>query len=342
VKARATGEVSVVLLRPIIEAARRAGVDVGALCAAIALDPAKLDDADAAVSGLQVIGAWLEAERLSGDAVIGLHAGEHAPRAGMFDLLDYAVMSAATFGEALERLARYYRILSDFVQLTVERDGDALRFAHRGQTAAFAPMRHAWDAFVAIIVVRARAAFGDAFRPRAVSWVHAAPAELGEHRRLLAGVELAFGQPLNEIVFDAAAAERAIPSADPALGRVMARLADALLAETPDAEEDLAAQTRRVVRERMRGSDVTLEDAAAALRLSARTLQRRLADAGTTYHALVDEERRAAAAQYLASGRVSVREIAFLLGYTQPHAFHRAFRRWHGVTPAAWRAARKK
>ena len=67
------------------------------------------------------------------------------------------------------------------------------------------------------------------------------------------------------------------------------------------------------------------------------SLQRRLAASGFSYNEVLDAMRRDAAAQYLAGESFSIGEIAFLLGYSEPAAFHRAFKRWHGITPAAYR-----
>jgi AraC-like DNA-binding protein len=73
-----------------------------------------------------------------------------------------------------------------------------------------------------------------------------------------------------------------------------------------------------------------------------RTLQRRLADAGVTYNEVLEATRRDAAEQYLAGRVLSIGEIGYLLGYSEPAAFHRAFKRWHGVTPAAFRMQNEK
>ncbi len=70
-----------------------------------------------------------------------------------------------------------------------------------------------------------------------------------------------------------------------------------------------------------------------------RTLQRRLARAGTSFEALCDDARRTAAETYLRDTTLSISEVTYLLGYSEPAAFHRAFKRWHGKTPLAFRQA---
>lgn len=78
------------------------------------------------------------------------------------------------------------------------------------------------------------------------------------------------------------------------------------------------------------------------LAMTPRTLQRRLARAGTSFESLCDHARKQAARTYLADTTLSIAEVTYLLGYSEPTAFHRAFRRWHGTTPQAFRTRTAK
>ncbi len=76
------------------------------------------------------------------------------------------------------------------------------------------------------------------------------------------------------------------------------------------------------------------------LATSARTLQRRLASEGSSFQEVVEEWRKEAARRHLSDSTLAIAELAFLLGYSEPAAFHRAFKRWFGVTPQGYRRGR--
>ena len=112
--------------------------------------------------------------------------------------------------------------------------------------------------------------------------------------------------------------------------------AAAIVAAMPQTDS-LAAKVRRAIASRISQGDVQIENVAHTLAMSTRSLQRRLAGEGVSYQELLDEVRRNAASSYLAQNRLAIGEVGYLLGYSEPAAFHRAFKRWHGVTPQAYR-----
>jgi AraC-like DNA-binding protein len=124
---------------------------------------------------------------------------------------------------------------------------------------------------------------------------------------------------------------------DPILRGVLERHADEIAARMPEAD-DLAAAIRRVLASGLEHGPVRMGVVARDLGLSARTLQRRLAAIGLTYQAVVDRACREAAERQLAASTLALAEIAYLLGYSEPAAFHRAFKRWTGLTPQTFRA----
>jgi len=88
------------------------------------------------------------------------------------------------------------------------------------------------------------------------------------------------------------------------------------------------------------GSDMRIEALARQLAMSPRTLQRRLAAEQVSYQELLDDARKEAAARYLGESTLAICEVAYLVGYSEPAPFHRAFKRWYGMTPENFRRQR--
>ena len=128
---------------------------------------------------------------------------------------------------------------------------------------------------------------------------------------------------------------------DPILQRVLEGHAESI---TPRvlAMDGLAVDVRRVLASRLANGEIDVELVARHLGMSTRTLQRRLAAAGLSYQELLDETRREAAERCIANSSLSIGEIAYLLGYSEPAAFHRAFKRWMGVAPQAFRQRQRE
>ena len=104
------------------------------------------------------------------------------------------------------------------------------------------------------------------------------------------------------------------------------------------AGRSLKDQTKGILKRRLAGQPPRLEDIAVELRMSARTLQRKLLEEGVTFHALMKEARREMAQHYLGQPSLELNETAYLLGYEDPNSFIRAFHRWEGTSPGEWRS----
>jgi AraC-like DNA-binding protein len=129
------------------------------------------------------------------------------------------------------------------------------------------------------------------------------------------------------------------PDDVPEMERV--RQANEMIARLP-VMSAVALEVRRVLASRVAGGDTRIGSVAKALMKSARSLQRQLAAEGLTYQELVDATRKEAAERYLADSPLPIAEVAYLLGYSEPAAFHRAFQRWNGETPRAFRLERTR
>ena len=114
----------------------------------------------------------------------------------------------------------------------------------------------------------------------------------------------------------------------------MERHAEALLAKLPSLTDSVVDRVQRVLSGVLGEGDASLGAVARKLRMSERTLQRKLAEESASYDALLDAMRHELAVRYLADRKIAIAEVAYLLGYSEPSPFHRAFKRWTGVTPS--------
>lgn len=291
-------------------------------------------DADARIPLPLEESLWAAAAEAAGDPLFGLHAAESV-RAGGFDVLDYVVRTAPTLRASLERLARYNRLLHDAAAFTLVPGPSVLRVEHGLGTPARPASPQAAEFTLASLVVVGRQLL-PRLRIAQVQFAHDALGPVAEYQRVF-GIAPRFGTSGNALSFPAGLMDLALPAADPVLSRIVTAHAEQALAALPPVDESLAVQVRRLVAARLPAGPPPLEQVARELHLTGRSLQRRLKAQGQGYAGLVDEVRRELALRYVADRRLALGEVAYLLGFSEPSAFHRAFRRWTGATPAAFR-----
>lgn len=179
---------------------------------------------------------------------------------------------------------------------------------------------------------------GLGWQPRSVLLPHARPADPAPYRRVF-GLIPSFDAEKMALVFAADWLRHPLPDADPIIYRILQRRANELPAKI---YHDLASRVRRIACNLIHCGSGSLESAAEVLSMHPRTLDRHLQRSGTSYRLLREECAEAHACHLLLETELPVAEIAARLHYSNPPAFTRAFRRWTGSTPAAWRAARRK
>jgi AraC-like DNA-binding protein len=333
-----TGDVkptsSVRVLFALLAVLERAGVDRRRFLADVGIDETVLADDEGRVSFERLEHAWESAPEWTNDSDFGLHFAEQTSM-GAFDVVDYAAQSSACIGDAFDRLARYQRLLHDAVRLAIEVRGDSVHIEHRVDSMAQGIPRHAAEAAIASWVLRARALTKVEIAPIEVSFRHAAPRDCSEHHRILR-CPIRFESETNALVLSRQDFARPITTSDSRLGALLDRHAELILARLPP-HDGLVTDVRAALTEAMKSGDASLAAIAKRLGKSTRTLQRRLADEGIRFDEVLEALRRELAFRYLAEPALSIGEVAFLLGYSDTTAFHRAFKRWAGETPQSYR-----
>lgn len=277
---------------------------------------------------------WTQAARLAGDEQFGIHLCELLTADGMGPL-GFAVRSSATLGEAYQRVGRYLRLLVLGPVVELHDDGEVARVRHLPPTTGPAPSRHAVEFLLGNLVSMARKGVGPGLTPKATRFRHAPPGRLDAHRALF-GRDVRFDQDHDEIQLDRGLLAHPQPRAEPALALVLDRHITSLLAAEP-AEQAFLDRVNAALATELERGEPSLAMVASRLHMSPRTLQRRLREEGTSLTERLDRIRQALATRHLSESTRSIGEVAFLLGFSEVSTFHRAFRRWTGVTPVAYR-----
>lgn len=323
--------VSASYVRSLLETIEQQGVARADALRGLPLDEAQLAQANGRVA-LGVMGLlWQRGLQLTGDAGLGLKLGTQA-RPATFNVLGHALMNCATLGQALELMLRYQRLVSEAGTLSARRMADTVVLEYRAQPG-LALLPQQVEGIVAGILSQSRWLAGRPVRPRTMAFAHALQAAPDAYRSAL-GVLPDFEAPLTLLELSAADLAAPLPQSDAAMCALHCRLADGLLEALPPigfvsgfARQWLASAAPGAMR---------IDDLAAALATSVRTLQRQLAKEQVHWTVLADGARRDMALRLLQSG-MTLEAAAQALGYHDASSLSRAVRRWSGQTPGRLR-----
>ncbi|MBA3692748.1 MAG: AraC family transcriptional regulator [Acidobacteria bacterium] len=330
-------EIPVNSVLKIISTAAAAGIRTEKLCRHAKFDTATLEDADNQILFKQLTKFYQHAARLTGDDAFGLHVGERdSPKS--YGLLGYVAINSRTVGEALNRLIRFQQIRTRASRFSLEIVSGRARLAYTYQTNDISPeeRRHESEETLCSIMEFGRRMTGFNWIPSEVHFEHARPQNVSEHERIFRA-PIRFGKPLTQFVFDSDFLKTPLAQADLTLGSLLERQAEELLAKSPKEEKTFVHPVRRLMLENLGGSELRMETVCRNLGSSKRTLQRKLTEEGSTYQKLLEETQYEMSTFYLRQPEITIGEISASLGFSEPSAFHRAFRRWAGITPQAFR-----
>jgi AraC-like DNA-binding protein len=314
----------------LVEGLGRLGYDIDALLNASGLSRAAFRDPDARISCEACGAIFVAAQQARPMRNLSLHLAQHVP-IGAFPLIDYLVVTAETVGDGLKQLGRYFKLSEGHIRFEFYEDDDPIR------VVLDSPIGFNLEFLLSIGILHMRGETDGRFTAMAMSCTNALD-DPEEHVRVLhcpVHDRAAWsGWLIARDVWRLPLRRR-----DSILRGVLERHADALVASIPQVD-GIIRDVRRALATRIAGGDASIEAIARELATAPRTLQRRLSAAGSSFQALVEQTRREAAERYLAASTLSIAEIGYLLGYSEAAAFHRAFKRWNGETPHAFRRRR--
>ncbi len=272
---------------------------------------------------------------LSNEPGMGLKLGSEE-RIERYDPIAIAALCARTFRDSLSRMARYKRLVCPEELRIVEKGKEcSVQFvwllAEKEEPTTLIDLCFAW------VVTIGRLGIGSGFKPLRIEFKRPE-----KNRRLYEnhfGCSVKFGVRHNKMIFRRDDLDQPFLTHNPEILEMLGPQLDNELTRK-FAEQSLDDQIKEILKRLLAGQKPRLEDVALELRVSTRTLQRRLLEERLTFQKLIEEARRELAQHYLMQSSLELNQTAYLLGYEDSNSFIRAFHKWEGMSPGEWRSAR--
>ncbi|MDD9934305.1 MAG: AraC family transcriptional regulator [Myxococcales bacterium] len=338
------GTIGVDLLGPFVRRLKEAGTDVERRTidsglrildrAGISLD--QLSDPELRLP--HEVGHLLlaDAVRTTGDPAWAFRAGL-ATKPDEGGLFEFVCETAATLRESMLAAQRYLPLMHDCADIRIDEEGELALWRYR--VTADRVSRIVNEYVVASFSRNARRMLGVDRPPIEVHFVHPAPPYAGEIEEAL-GCPVHYRREWNAIVIPAFALDMELATARPELHTLLVSVAEERLARVSQ-QRAFSLRVRQLALAHV-AEGCSLDDIAGMLRMSPRTVRRKLAAEGSSYSDIVDAVRRERALDLLDEGNLTVSEVSYALGFAHPPTFQRAFHRWFGTAPGALRRQRSK
>jgi AraC-like DNA-binding protein len=280
----------------------------------------------------ELFALWHAVGQISPNPAIGLLLGTEN-KTERFQPVGLAALSSENFRAAIDKMARYKQLTCP-EEIYQESDGEEWSIQFRWLLAKGVEPDVLVECCFAWVLSTARLGTGRRLSPLRVEF-----AQPRSHVKVIErhfGCSVLCGASRNAIVFRAADAQRPFVTRNAELLAMLApQLEEELKRE--NGNENFVEHVRRAIQQKLTGRRPTIDDIAATLHVSHRTLQRRLQDAGSSFQSVLEESRHHLARHYLNNSVLELNEAAYLLGYEDANSFVRAFRTWEGIPPARWR-----
>jgi AraC-like DNA-binding protein len=322
------------VVRGLYEFAVARGAAPASLTQRCGLTPRDFDDPDARIPAERYLALLRAGQELTGDPALALHFGEAINLAQM-SVVGLLVQAAPNLAGGIAQVRRYGRLVSDIGGdrfTLVDRPDGTWMVDHRANPNLVPEVT---EITFALLICGSRAFLDPSF-VQALHVTHKAPAYAAEYARVFQ-CPVTFDSHWNAGRFKPGALDWPIAAHPRYVFGILAKHADDLL-ETLETAKTTKGRVEAQIAPILHTGEASMATVAKALGASRQTLFRRLRDEGTTFEQVLDGLRQRLARDYLAGERVSVEEAAYLTGFSDATAFARAFKRWTGVTPKAFRS----
>lgn len=326
--------VSAGLWRGLLDFAASRGASASELIRRTAIDPALIRDPDNRIELHSYADLMRVAKETTGDAALALHFGE-AVGVERMSIVGLIAQASETMVDAFTQLNRYGRLVVDVSGGTKDRfrmdpgRGELWLVDTRPNPNDFPELTE--SAFASLVCGPRR--LGVPPVAQAVQFTHPEPSYRREYERIFAA-PVSFEQPRNALKVDQRLATYRVSALPSYVFGVLVDHADALLADMEN-PKTTRAEVESLLLPVLHTGGTSMDKIADAMGVSRPTLFRRLKAEGVTFQQVLEQLRHEMALRYLTGSKTSVNEIAYLVGFSDPAAFSRAFKRWTGMSPRA-------
>jgi AraC-like DNA-binding protein len=323
------GSISVYFVQAALESIYEREMDAGALLRNAGISPALLQSPQGRVSAQQFSALWLGVARALDDELFGQDS--RRMKVGTFAMMCYTLINCGNLNSALRRMARFFNLILDDFQSSLESDERHGYLTIRETSAAGAPRVMGYETLLMMQHGVACWLVGRRIPILAAAFAYPEPPRSAEYR-LMYSENLRFSDSATSLAFDRSYLELPVIQ-DERTVKEFVRVAPANIVLKYKNSTGFAAQIRRRLRAAARTEWPNFDAFAQTLHMTPSTLRRRLEDEGQSFQAIKDQLRRDMAIEYLCYTSKSVLEISSELGFAEASAFHRAFKKWTGAGP---------
>ncbi len=317
----------------IFEGLAEKGIDVGKMLVSLGIDPIIAVNPEVYVTKKEYDDIFSYTFKAVDDPVFWIQfAKEIKPQSA--GILGYTAMACENLGAAFEKIARYKEVCSGSRMVVRRQDMETVISYHIFEDDCFYSTYLIEIGIISLIFI-GRWLTKKEFAAARVNFKFSEPFYTSEYKPIF-NAPVFFQQPQNEIIFKNDVLDYKIDTADKNLLQTFTDYANGILDKLNESTH-ITDGVKNTVRDLLKGESPSIEKTARKLGMSRRTLQRRLQEEGTTYHAILEEERKSMAMSYVGKSQLNISEIAYLIGFLDLSSFYRAFKRWTGAAPQAYR-----
>jgi len=278
-----------------------------------------------------------EAERLSGDDLFGLHLGEHLSLSAA-GLIVQIAQSSSTVLAALNHMVTYANLGCQALPFQLKELVDEWELSVTPNKLWLkespSAVRHTMDGSLVFTLREFHTLTHQKHYPKRIHFSYAKPGNFAEYKRIF-NCPVRFGQPSTAIYLDKQQVQDKVVTSDYRLLQLLIQYAKEKLAAM-EGQVGFSTIVKQSIINLVKPQFPTIEQVAANLNLSVRTLQRRLKEENLTYKVVLEALKKQFALDYLKNKELSIKEITYLLDYAEPSSFIRSFKRWTGETPRTY------